>query len=206
MFGFPIPSISGSVGYPLLFGLVMGESAGLPIPGESSIMLAAIAASQGSLSIPVVLAVAIAAAIIGDNLGYLGGRRFGRRVWTAGRVMKRRREQWLSEADGFFEDHGKAAVVGARWLPVARFTIAWMAGVNRMPWRQFVVCNAIGGVSWVLTIGLAAYAIGQAARSAITALGFVGLIGLVVALIGHLLWRRRRPARPRPTEPARTRS
>jgi undecaprenyl-diphosphatase len=100
MFGLPIPSIGGSVGYPLLFGLVMGESAGLPIPGESSIMLGAIAASQGSLSIEVVLAVAIAAAIVGDNLGYLGGRLFGRRVWTAGRVMKRRREQWLEESEG----------------------------------------------------------------------------------------------------------
>jgi membrane protein DedA with SNARE-associated domain len=66
-----------------------------------------------------------------------------------------------------------------------------MAGINGMPWRQFVVFNAIGGVSWVLTIGLAAYAIGQAARSAITALGFVGLVGLVIALAGHLLWRRR---------------
>jgi membrane-associated protein len=98
-------------------------------------------------------------------------------------------------------------VVGARWLPVARFTIAWMAGINRMPWRQFVVCNAIGGVSWVLTIGLAAYVIGQTARSAITALGFVGLIGLVIALAGHLLWRRRRPKQvTRRRAPARSRS
>ncbi|MGN6380901.1 MAG: DedA family protein [Gaiellales bacterium] len=191
MLGFSISSVSGSVGYPLLFGLVLGESAGQPIPGESSIMLAAIASSQGSLSIVAVLLIAMAAAIIGDNLGYLGGRVFGRRVWTAGRVMRERRVRWLDETDEFFAEHGSAAVVAARWLPVARFTIAWLAGINRMRWRRFVVCNAIGGVSWVLTVGLAAYVIGQAAKSAITALGFVGLIGVVIGLIGHMVWRRR---------------
>jgi undecaprenyl-diphosphatase len=202
VFGLSLTSVSGAVGYPVLFALVLGESAGLPIPGESSIMVAAIAASQGSLSIAFVLPVAIAAAIIGDNLGYLGGRTVGRQVWTAGRWGRRRRERWLDDTDEFFSDHGRLAVVVARWLPVARFTVAWLAGINRMPWRQFVLWNAVGGTSWVLTVGLAAYAIGQTAQNAITALGFVGLFGLVVGFGGHLVWRRRgrgrrvgRPAR-----------
>jgi undecaprenyl-diphosphatase len=190
MLGLSISSVSGSIGYPVLFALVLGESAGLPIPGESSIMVAAVAASQGSLSLPIVLGIGIAAAILGDNLGYLGGRAFGRRVWTAGRIGKQRRETWLSETDCFFVDHGRIAVVAARWLPVARFTVAWLAGINRMPWRRFVLYNAIGGISWVLTIGLAAYAIGQTAQDAISALGLVGLAGLLVAATGHVLWRR----------------
>ena len=90
--GFSFTSVSGTVGYPLLFLLVFGESAGLPIPGESSIMVASIAASTGSLSIVAVLLVAIAAAILGDNFGYVCGRAFGRRIWTVGRIGWRKCE------------------------------------------------------------------------------------------------------------------
>jgi membrane protein DedA with SNARE-associated domain len=196
VFGVDITTVGGGVGYPLLFGLVLGESAGAPIPGESSIMVAAIAASQGSLALWAVLATAIAAAILGDNLGYLGGRTVGSRVWTAGRFARERRRRWRAETEAFFTDHGRMAVVVARWLPVARFTVAWLAGINGMPWRQFFVWNAVGGVGWVLTVGVAAYAVGQMAQSAITALGFVGLAGLLVGLGGHAAWRHR-SSRPR---------
>jgi membrane-associated protein len=195
VFGLSFTSVSGSVGYPVLFLLVFGESAGLPIPGESSIMVAAIAASTGSLSIAAVLLVAIAAAILGDNVGYLCGRTFGRRVWTAGRIGRRRREQWLDDVDDFLDDHGATAVVVARWLPVARFVVPWLAGMNRMPWRRFFLCNAAGGIGWVVTVGMAAYIIGSTAKNAIAALGFVGLIGLVIGLAGHAIWHRRQHRR-----------
>lgn len=190
-----LPSISGVYAYPILFALVLGESGGLPLPGESSIMVAAISASQGSLSIVAVLGVAAAAAILGDNLGYLAGRRFGRRIWTFGRFARRRRERWLEETETFFDGHAGAAVAGARWLPVARFTVAWMAGMHRMPWRRFVVFNAAGGISWVITVGLAAYVVGQTAKSAVTGLGLIGLVGVVVGVAGHVVWKRRTGSR-----------
>ena len=186
-----VTSVTGSVGYPAIFLLILGESAGLPIPGESSLMVGSVAASKGSLSIELVLATAIAAAIIGDNLGYLAGRRFGRRIWTAGRLGRRRREQWLEETDKFFDEHGSLAVVVARWLPVARFTVAWLAGINGMPWRRFFLWNAVGGASWAVSIGVIAYVVGSAAQGPITALGFLGLAGLLIAAAGHLVWRRR---------------
>jgi membrane protein DedA with SNARE-associated domain len=204
VFGLSLTSVSGSVGYPALFLLVFGESAGLPIPGESSIMVAAIAASTGSLWIVAVLFVAITAAILGDNLGYLCGRTFGRRVWTAGRIGRRRREQWLTDADDFLDDHGATAVIVARWLPVARFVMPWLAGMNRMPWRKFFICNATGGVGWVLTVGMAAYVIGSTAKNAITALGLVGLVGLVIGLAGHAVWHRRQHRRQQTRHPARS--
>ena len=184
-------SLPSAVTYPALFLLVMAESGGLPVPGESSIMVASLSASRGSLSIPIVLAVAMAAAIIGDNLGYLGGRLFGRRIWLWGSWGRDRRRRWLDEGDRFLDDHGAVAVVGGRWLPVARFTVAWLAGINRMPWPKFFLWNAVGGISWVLTVGLAAYYIGHKAQSAITALGLVGLLGLVIAMVGHGIWSRR---------------
>jgi membrane protein DedA with SNARE-associated domain len=191
MFDLSFTSVSGPVGYGLLFALVFGESAGLPIPGESSIMVASIAASTGSLWIVAVLLIASAAAILGDNLGYLGGRTFGRRVWTAGRIGRRRRQRWLDEVDDFLDDHGSVAVIVARWLPVARFVVPWLAGMNRMPWRRFFVCNAVGGIGWVVTVGMAAYIIGSTAKNAIVALGIVGLVGLVIGLAGHAVWHRR---------------
>jgi membrane-associated protein len=193
--GFSFTSVSGTVGYPLLFLLVFGESAGLPIPGESSIMVASIAASTGSLSIVAVLLVAIAAAILGDNLGYVCGRAFGRRIWTAGRIGRRKREQWLDDVDDFLDDHGATAVIGARWLPVARFVVPWLAGMNRMPWRRFFICNAAGGIGWVVTVGMAAYIIGSTAKNAIVALGIVGLVGVVIGLAGHAVWHRRQRSR-----------
>jgi membrane-associated protein len=195
MFGLSFTSVSGPVGYGLLFVLVFGESAGLPIPGESSIMVASIAASTGSLWIVAVLVVAIAAAILGDNAGYLCGRTFGQRVWTAGRIGRRRRKQWLDDVNDFLDDHGAAAVVVARWLPVARFVVPWLAGMNRMPWRRFVICNAAGGIGWVLTVGMAAYIIGSTAKNAIVALGLVGLVGLLIGLAGHAAWHRRQHRR-----------
>jgi membrane protein DedA with SNARE-associated domain len=195
MFGLSFTSVSGPVGYGLLFALVFGESAGLPIPGESSIMVASIAASTGSLRIVAVLLIASTAAILGDNLGYLGGRAFGRRVWTAGRIGRRRRQQWLDEVDDFLDDHGSVAVIVARWLPVARFVVPWLAGMNRMPWRRFFVCNAAGGIGWVVSVGMAAYVIGSTAKNAIVALGIVGLVGVVIGLAGHAVWHRRQQNR-----------
>ncbi|HET6850205.1 MAG TPA: DedA family protein [Gaiellales bacterium] len=190
-------SLPSAVTYPALFFLVLAESGGLPVPGESSIMVASLSAARGSLSIPIVLAVAIAAAIIGDNLGYLGGRLFGRRIWLWGSWGRERRRRWLDEGDRFLDDHGALAVAGGRWLPVTRFTVAWLAGINRMPWRSFFLWNAVGGVTWVVTVGLAAYYIGHQAQSAITAFGLVGLLGLVIALIGHGIWTRRASQAPR---------
>src|SRR5436190_21492640 len=123
-----LSSLSPVVAYALLFGLVAGESAGAIVPGESSIMTAAVLASQGQLLLPIVLAVGIAAAIVGDNVGYWLGRRFGRRVWLWGRWGRDRRRRWLEQGDAFFQEKGPHAVFAGRWLPVARFTVAWLAG------------------------------------------------------------------------------
>src|SRR5256885_14377526 len=109
MFRLSFTSVSRAVGYGLLFALVFGESGGLPIPGESSIMVASIAASTGSLWIVAVLLIASAAAILGDNLGYLCGRAFGRRGWTAGRIGRRRRQQWPGDVRHLPPDPGPGA-------------------------------------------------------------------------------------------------
>ena len=70
-----------------------------------------------------------------------------------------------------------------------------LAGMNRMPWRRFFVCNAAGGIGWVVSVGMAAYVIGSTAKNAIVALGIVGLVGVVIGLAGHAVWHRRQQNR-----------
>jgi membrane protein DedA with SNARE-associated domain len=192
VFGFDPASVSPAVAYGALFALIAIESGGIPLPGESALAIAGIAAADGHLSIAWVIVVAAAAAIVGDNAGFFAGRRYGRRVWLWGRVWRKRRERWLDEANGFIDQWGTTAVVVGRWVTVARYTVAWLAGINRMSWRRFFLANAAGGISWATTIGLAAYWLGTVAKTGFEAFGAIGLVLLLVALAGHRLWHRRR--------------
>ena len=191
MFGIGLGWLSSPDAYAIVFALVAIESAGIPFPGETAVTVAGIAAARGHLTIAWVIAVAAAAAIIGDNLGYLAGRRYGRRIWTWGRLFRQRRERWLDEATAFMDDWGGYAVVAGRWITVARYTVAWLAGIERMRWGRFVVLNAIGGISWAATIALAAYWLGRVAKTGVEAFGAIGLIALVTFVAGHMYWRRR---------------
>jgi membrane protein DedA with SNARE-associated domain len=192
MFGIDLGSISPIVAYGVLFGLIAIESGGIPLPGETALAVAGIASADGRLSILWVIVVAAAAAIAGDNAGFLAGHRYGRRIWLWGRLWRRRRERWLEEANGFLSDWGTSAVIVGRWITVARYTVAWLAGINGMPWRRFFVANAVGGISWAVTIGLAAYWLGSVAKTGFEAFGVISLALLLVAIGGHRLWRRRR--------------
>jgi membrane protein DedA with SNARE-associated domain len=193
--------VPANLGYGILFGLILIESAGAPVPGETSLIAAGILASTGHLSLPVVFAVAISAAIVGDNLGYLVGRRAGNWLLTRPGRWEEQRLRFLDEGEHFFSRHGGKTVFFGRWLPVLRFTAALLAGVNEMPWRRFFVFNALGGAGWVVTVGSAAYLLGSSASSLFEAIGLAGLLALVLAVAGHIAWRRsqrgREPRSPR---------
>jgi membrane protein DedA with SNARE-associated domain len=182
-----------AAGYPALFLLVMAESSGIPLPGETALIAAAILASQGKLQIELVIAVAALAAIIGDNTGYLISRKFGRTLLERPGLFERRRRRVLEIGEPFFERHGPKAVFVGRWILGLRTWASWLAGASRMPWRSFAVWNAAGGISWATTIGLVAYLVGNTASSAITAFGLFGLLVVVLAAAGALLLRRLHP-------------
>jgi membrane protein DedA with SNARE-associated domain len=175
-----IPAAAGYAGLGLLVG---GESAGLPIPGETSLLATAVLASQGRLSLPIVIAVAAGAATAGDNAGYLIGRRAGRWLLTRPGRWQRRRGLLLAQGEAFFERHGAKAVFLARWAPGLRITAAWLAGAGRMRWPRFLFWNAAGGAAWATSIGLAGYFIGKAASTVLGAAGFVLLAAIVVAAL-----------------------
>jgi membrane protein DedA with SNARE-associated domain len=182
--------VPANLGYGILFALILIESAGAPVPGETSLIAAGVLASKGSLSLPVVFAVAISAAVIGDNLGYLVGRRVGHRVLSRPGRWERQRRQFLDEGEHFFSRHGGKTVFFGRWLPVMRFTAALLAGVNEMPWPRFFVFNLLGGAGWVCTVGTAAYLLGNSASSLFEAIGLAGLLALALGIAGHVFWRR----------------
>jgi membrane protein DedA with SNARE-associated domain len=185
-----VASAAQTAGYPVLFLLVMAESGGIPLPGETALITAAIMASQGKLQIELVIAIAALAAIIGDNLGYLISRRVGRTLLERPGLFERRRRQVLEIGEPFFDRHGPKAVFAGRWILGLRTWASWLAGATGMPWKSFAVWNAAGGISWATTIGLVAYFVGNTATNAITAFGLFGLLAVVLAAGGALLLRR----------------
>jgi membrane protein DedA with SNARE-associated domain len=185
-----ITSLAQNVGYPAILLLVMAESAGVPVPGETSLITGAILASQGRLQIEWVIAIAAIAAIIGDNIGYLIGRKGGRWLLERPGRFERQRRDVLRIGEPFFERHGPKAVFFGRWILGLRTWASWLAGANRMHWRTFALWNALGGISWAITIGLIGYFVGSQAKNAITSFGLFGLVAVVIAGGGALLLHR----------------
>ncbi len=187
-----ILSIGANIGYPTLFFFVAAESGGIPLPGETALVTGALLAAQHKLQIPLVIAVAAGAAILGDNLGYLIGRKGGRWLLERPGPLARSRRRVLSIGVPFFERHGPRAVFFGRWLIGLRTWASWLAGATRMPWRSFAIWNAAGGMGWATSVGLIAYFAGQSAKSFLAAFAVYGLVSTAVAVIGGLVWRRRR--------------
>ncbi len=175
----------------------MCESGGVPIPGETSLIAAAVLASQGKLEIALVIPLAAAAAIVGDNIGYEIGRKGGRWLLERPGAFARQRQEVLRVGEPFFEVHGPKAVFFGRFLLGLRIWASWLAGATRMRWRSFFVWNALGGISWATAIGLLAYFLGHSAGGAVEAFGIYGLIAVLLAVLGALVLHRRH-ARHRP--------
>ena len=181
--------ISSSLGYvlPAVIGL---ESMGIPSPGETALVLAAVLAGQGKLQIWLVITIGVASAIIGDNIGYWIGRRFGREVLTAPGPLYRHRVRAIDVGDRFYAKHGPKAVFLGRWVAWVRVATAWLAGINGMSFPRFFLWNAFGGITWGVTIGLVAYELGNAAAKVIATVGIVIAAVGCLFLLGRFVYRR----------------
>src|SRR4051812_16221220 len=176
----------------------MLESGGIPLPGETALIAAGIFASRGDLGIVEVIAVAAAAAIVSDNIGYWIGRTGGRRLLERLGPIQRWSGPGIAWAEGFFDRHGGKTVFIGRFVAVLRVTAAWLAGISHMTWWRFFLWNAAGGIVWACLFGLLAYYFGRAAADAIAHYGVVGAVVVVVAgalvLVGLRFWHRRMEA------------
>jgi membrane protein DedA with SNARE-associated domain len=175
-------------GLPLLFVVVMLESFGLPLPGETALIAFAVLAAEGHYSIAWVVGLTAAAAILGDNLGYwLLGRLGGRALFQRWRWLARYTERVLPAAERLMRRHGGKTVFFGRFITVLRYTAAWVAGLGRMPWWKFLFWNAAGGIAWATLVGLLAYYAGQTAADAVKRYGlFAGAAIAALIVVGLL--------------------
>ena len=163
---------------------------GIPVPGETALIAAALLAHDGQLSIVPLVALAAAGAILGDNVGFAIGRHGGRRLFLRPGPFHEHRMRVLEHGEPFFERHGPKAVFLGRWVAGLRIASAWLAGMNKMSWPVFLFWNALGGVVWAASIGFAVYVLGDVAEHVIAVAGPVAAGLTVAAVIVFFVWRR----------------
>ncbi|MDR3437974.1 DedA family protein [Telmatospirillum sp.] len=181
---FPVEQFVGSYGYWAVFVIVGLESAGLPLPGEITLVTAAIIASATpAMDIRWVIAVAAAGAVLGDNIGYWVGREFGFRLLVRHGARIGIGERQIKLGQFLFLKHGGKVVFFGRMVAVLRVLAALLAGVNRLPWPHFLVCNIGGGVLWATIYGGGAYLFGRQVQEIAGPAGFAALFAGVVLMI-----------------------
>lgn len=183
-----VTHLLSTYGYFAIFLLVMLESSGIPLPGETILVSAAIFASTGhGLDIGLVIGCAALGAIIGDNIGFWIGREYGLRLvarWGP-RVGLDERKQKLGQY--LFSKYGGSIVFFGRFVAVLRAFAALLAGVNRLPPWRFFFFNAVGGIVWATVFGTGGYLLGEGIHRVA---GPVGWVALALALVGAIvLWR-----------------
>jgi membrane protein DedA with SNARE-associated domain len=198
----PLLNLHGWEAYALVGALVFAEASiliGFIFPGETAVILGGVAASRGHVNIVTLIVLVVACGIAGDSVGYLIGRRWGRRL-IATRLLRSRRkliEAVLTQ----LRRRGATAVVLARFTAFLRAVVPGLAGMSEMPYRIFLPANAAGGIVWGTGFCLLGYAVGHAYTKVEHASSIASdiLLGLVaVAIVAVIVRRRRRERLNRP--------
>jgi membrane protein DedA with SNARE-associated domain len=183
-------------GYLAVALLVGAESIGIPVPGETSLILAAIYAGHTHrLSVWIIFAVAAAAAILGDNIGFWIGRKGGYRLLRKYGHYVRIDESKLKIGRYIFDHHGGKVVFLGRFVSVLRTYAALLAGINRMRWPRFLFWNAAGGVLWAAVYSFVAYNAGNAFSKASGTINLALGAAALAAIVATLLVVRRQAAK-----------
>lgn len=189
-FGFfeQLPDLVSKYGYVAIFLVILLESAGIPLPGETMLIAGAVlAGSDNGLDIFAVVATAAAAAILGDNLGFWIGRRWGLALLLKYGHLVHLNERKLKLGQYLFMRHGGKIVFIGRFVALLRVFAAVLAGANNYDARRFLLWNALGGIVWASLVGTAGYTLGQQAEHL---LGPVGLGALALVLVvSFAVWR-----------------
>ena len=191
-----LDSLLAAYGYLAVFIFVGVESLGIPVPGETMLVTAAIyAGTTGRLSIFWVIVASSAGAIVGDNIGYVIGRTGGYRLLKRYGRYIRLDENRLRLGQYLFRKQGPKVVFFGRFVSVLRIFAAFLAGVNRMHWRLFLIFNAAGGIIWSTIYGVAAFLLGKQLLQLSGRVDFALVIVGVVVIITVIVFLRRNEAR-----------
>ena len=183
-------------GYPVLFFGVLLENAGIPVPGETAVLVAGFLASPvgGShFNLYLVMLLTLIAAVIGDNAGYWLGHRFARPRLQMGKRFLLLTPKSLQIAEGYFARYGIWTIFFQRFITGIRVIGAVAAGTAGMPWTRFVIANAAGALAWSVTMSLLGYFFGHSLDLLHKWLGRAGLITLgsvVAAVVLVFAWQR----------------
>jgi membrane protein DedA with SNARE-associated domain len=193
MLAVSVNSLIHTYGYLAVFLAVGVESLGVPLPGETTLIAAALyAGSTHRLSIVWIVAVAIAGAVVGDNIGYLIGRVGGYRLLRRYGHYVRVNESELKMGRYLFDRHGGKVVFLGRFVAVLRTYSAFLAGTNKMHWRRFLAFNASGGIVWATLFGVGAYLLGTTINKVSTVVTVVGACLAAIAVVAFIVVTRRR--------------
>jgi membrane protein DedA with SNARE-associated domain len=166
-----------------LFVILMLESLGLPLPGESLLVTGAVLAGRGTISLPILLVSAWTGSVLGDNIGYLLGHYLGRRLIARFGAKVGLTEARFARVEAVFTKYGAATVAGARFFNVLRQLNGVVAGTLKMPWWRFLAFNALGAALWVGVWTAAGFYFGRHSAQMSWLLHGAGLAGAVVAAI-----------------------
>jgi membrane protein DedA with SNARE-associated domain len=183
-------------GYAAVFGGVLLENTGLPVPGETTLLAAAALAHSGRLRLPLVILTAIAGATLGDNLGFFIGRHGGRRLAERYGARIGFSATRLRQFDAFFARHGGRTVFIARFVTGLRVVGAVLAGSSGMRWPAFLFYNACGAIVWCTVIALVGYTLGHSWELLEQWIGRTSLAALAAAAVVIVLFARRRRSAP----------
>lgn len=178
-------------GYWAVFFGVMLENAGLPVPGETILLIAGFLASQGKFHLPLVMLIAAMGAVVGDNIGFAIGHHYGRAfLLRIGRFVFLTPKRF-EHMERYFEQHGNKTILVARFITGLRVFAALLAGASRkMPWRVFLMYNLAGALLWSVVITTLGYLFGQSLPLLVKWVGRSGTILLIAAIIvGIIVWR-----------------
>ena len=175
----------GRHGYWTVAVVLLLENAGVPVPGETVLLLAGfLTFSQHHFRLPWVIAVGVAAATFGDNLGYAIGCYGGRPLLNRYRQLFHISPAQIAQGERLFEKHGPVTVFFARFIFGMRIITGPLAGVLRMHWKKFALFNFLGAAAWVTVVAAAGYLFGRQWHSLVRWVGDVDiLLGAIVALI-----------------------
>jgi phosphatidylglycerol lysyltransferase len=172
------------------------EAVGIPLPGETALLVGVVAASTGHLSLAGVMAAAWCSATLGGSLGYVIGRRWGTGIMAVPALRRVYRPERIAAAERLVGRFGIQAVFAGRFIPLLRIFAGPLAGMHRLSWRRYLAANTTGAALWVAAVSVVGILIGNNIGRAVAIVqrsGYVAFVVAVLAVVAIVVHHHRNP-------------
>ncbi|NYZ79655.1 DedA family protein [Candidatus Micrarchaeota archaeon] len=195
---FDVSQIILSFGYAALFAIIFAETGlliGFFLPGDTLLFTAGILAAKGFVSLPAVIVICFAAAVIGDSFGYYLGKRFGKGIFLKNDphfMDSYLNKENLEKTRSFFKKYGVKTIFFARYIPIVRTIAPTLAGTADMNYVSFLKYNVLGALAWVITVTLAGFFFGTVIPDALEIISVVVICIIIISVSAPFIYRRMR--------------